>query len=188
MVLATQVRPAPSTSSGSASATRRHQAGSAPPAARGDATSQAPSTPCRVIHSANASSRSAVASGSAPGPVTTSSRRRASRPASCSPVIAPVASDHREVSIVSDSVVRPSTARTVAAAGLLISWARPAASVPSVMSDSRWRTVASIVRAVPSTPSIRCPPRGNQASDSSRRAVTGTQSRRLGSAPTPVAR
>ena len=58
---------------------------------------------------------------------------------------------------------RASTARVAAAAGLLISWARPAASVPRVTSASRCRAVDSIERAVRKRPSIRCAPNGNQA-------------------------
>ena len=57
-----------------------------------------------------------------------------------------------------------STARVAAAAGLLISCASPAASVPSVTSASRCRAVDSMVRAVRYRPSMRCPPNGNHAS------------------------
>ena len=41
-----------------------------------------------------------------------------------------------------------STDRVAAEAGLLISWASPAARVPSVTSDSRWRALRSMRRAV----------------------------------------
>ena len=58
-----------------------------------------------------------------------------------------------------------STARSDAAAGLLISWARPAASVPRATSDSRWRAAASMLRTVWKTPTIRCLPNGNHVAD-----------------------
>ena len=41
------------------------------------------------------------------------------------------------------------TLRVAAAAGLFSSCARPAASVPRVTRESRWRAVDSIERAVP---------------------------------------
>ena len=95
------------------------------------------------------------------------------------------ASDESSISQVLSSA---STARDVAAAGLLISCARPAASVPSVMSDSRWRAVASIDRAVRYSPWMKWPPKGNQRSIRSRSAPAGTLSTRADVATRPVAR
>ena len=72
------------------------------------------------------------------------------------------ASRPREASKRLACVSRSSTARVAAAAGLLISCAKPAASVPSVTRDSRCRAVDSMVRAVRYSPWMRCPPNGNQ--------------------------
>jgi len=41
-----------------------------------------------------------------------------------------------------------SAARVAADAGLLISWANPAARVPRATSASRWRAIVSMLRAV----------------------------------------
>ena len=108
----------------------------------------------------------------------------------------------RTVSAVSDCSARPtsdessvshvscnaSTARAVADAGLLISWASPAASSPSAISDSRWRDIVSIRRTVWKKPSIRWTPNGNHARASSPSAVEGTRSMRPEPAPRAVAR
>ena len=56
-----------------------------------------------------------------------------------------------------------STARVAADAGLLISCASPAASVPSATSASRCRAVDSMRRAVCTSPSMKCTPNGNHA-------------------------
>ena len=58
------------------------------------------------------------------------------------------ASRRRDESSIWHAVCRASTARAAAAAGLLISCARPAASVPRVTRDSRCRAVDSMDRAV----------------------------------------
>ncbi len=65
------------------------------------------------------------------------------------------ASRPREESSAWQAVSKPSTARVAADAGLLISWARPAASVPKVTRDSRCRAVDSIDRAVWYSPAMR---------------------------------
>ena len=77
-----------------------------------------------------------------------------------------------------------STARVAAAAGLLISCASPAASVPErdqrlALPRGRLDACARCGRA----PRSRCPPNGNQASDSSRSASAGTRSTRPGDRP-----
>ena len=94
----------------------------------------------------------------------------------------------RDAISVSHVSCRASTARALADAGLLSSWARPAASVPSAISASRWRDSESIIRTVWKKPSIRCTPNGNQARVSSPSTVEGTRNIRPSLAPRPVAR
>ena len=84
----------------------------------------------------------------------------------------------REESSVWHAVSRASTARAAAAAGLLISCARSAASLPSVTRDSRCRAVDSMDRAVLYSPSMRCLPSGNQSLSRSRSTPAGTRSTR----------
>ena len=80
------------------------------------------------------------------------------------------------------------TARTAAEAGLLSSWARPAASVPSATRASRWRESASMLRTVWKNPSIRCTANGDQARTRSPSVLAGIRSIRPALAPRPVLR
>jgi hypothetical protein len=109
---------------------------------------QARAMPRRVSHDASACSRSERASGSGSAAGGSISRRSVSMAANCPAVISSWTSRPRDETSVSDAVWSASTARVAADAGLLISWARPAASVPRVTRDSRWRAVDSIERAV----------------------------------------
>ena len=72
-----------------------------------------------------------------------------------------------------------STARVAAEAGLLISCARPADSVPRATSASRWRAVDSIRRTVLTSPSMKCTPEREpllrQAAQTARRARRSTR-------------
>ena len=149
-----------------ASSTRSHQSVWVPAAARTGASSQAWSTPCPSSQSVSASSRSALASESRETGRSASSRRSASRAANWVAEMPCSASPRKAVS--SEALVSSSaaTARTAAAAGLLSSCANPAARRPRVTSESRWRAVASIRRAVPKMPLIRCTPRGSHAAES----------------------
>ena len=83
---------------------------------------------------------------------------------------------------------KASTDRRMAAAGLLISWANPAASVPSATRDSRWRAVASMLRTVWNTPVIRCLLKGDHAPTSRASSAAGTTKHRPRHNATPEAR
>ena len=82
------------------------------------------------------------------------SRRSTSSAMNCSAENDRSARPTRDESKVVQVSSSASTARVAAAAGLLSSWARPAASVPSATRASRWRDIASIVRTVWKNPSI----------------------------------
>ena len=114
-------------------------------------------------HHDRSSSRSARASGPwtfADGSI---SRRSVSSAVNCRAEISPRASRPRDDRSTWQASSSASAAREAAAAGLLISCAKPAASVPRVTRDSRCRAVASMDRAVRESPRIRCLPNGNQA-------------------------
>ena len=80
-------------------------------------------------------------------------------------------SDESSASAVS---CRASTARAVAEAGLLSSWASPAAMVPRAISDSRWRDSVSMLRTVWKKPSMRWTLKGNHERTSSPSAEDGS--------------
>ena len=92
-----------------------------------------------------------------------SCRRKESSSSSCLAVTSVSARPLSDARISLHACRSASTARNEAAAGLLISWASPAASVPSATSDSRWRAAASMTRTVWNTPVIRCLPNGNHS-------------------------
>jgi hypothetical protein len=147
-VLATHSRPG-STASPSTTATRSHHSTPAPAAANGGAISQSCSMPWSSSQSEILFSSSARSTGSgtvARGP---SSRRRSSSTPNWAAVTSPSASRRSADSNETQAVSRALTERAAAAAGLLISCASPAASVPSVIRASRCRAVDSIARAVP---------------------------------------
>ncbi len=154
-VLATHSSPASSAGPSRSSEARSHQAMSTPAAVSAGARTQSRPTSCRANHVDSSSSRSASASGSRNPVGGTISRRSASSAENCSAEISPRASRRSDASSVSSSVSSESTARVAAAAGLLISCASPAESVPSVMSASRCRVLASMCRAVLKSPSTR---------------------------------
>jgi hypothetical protein len=82
---------------------------------------------------------------------------------------------------------RASTARAVADAGLLISWARPAASVPRATSASRWVATASMFRTVWKKPATRWPASGNTERVQRPKSSAGTRNIRPDDAARPVA-
>ncbi len=164
----------------SSSATRWHHATSTPAAARGGAMRQLSSTPWASSQTRRASSRSATAIGST-GPVGGSiSLRIDSMAMNCSADSDRSASSTSDASSPLQVASIASTARTVAAAGLLSSCARPAASPPSATSASRWRDIASMFRTVWKKPSIMWMPKGNHVRTSSPSDAAGTRSIRPG--------
>jgi hypothetical protein len=147
-VLATHSRAGPRAGPSITVAARSHQATSAPAAASTGATSHSRSTPWSASHDSRLSSRSETASGSETIGRDPSSLRRASSATNCpveSSLLASRTCDDSRVRHVSSS---SSIALVAAAAGLLIWWAMPAASVPRATSDWPWRAVDSIERAV----------------------------------------
>ena len=117
-------------------AARSHQARSTPAAASGGAIVQSRSTPWRASQADRACSRSARASGSGSGrPGLELPAQRVERgELGGRDLVAGEPAERREQRLHAASSA--STARVAAAAGLLISCARPAASVPSVTRDS----------------------------------------------------
>ena len=143
---------------------------------------QPSSTPWASSQPRSASSRSATASGSMLAADTSISRRSDSTAMNCSAESDCSARSTSEDSSAVQVSWSASTARAAAAAGLLSSWARPAASVPSATSASRWRDSASMLRTVWKKPSIRWTPKGNQERTSSPSGPAGTLSIRPGPA------
>ena len=94
-------------------------------------------------------------------------------------------SDPRRASVDSP---RASTARVAAEAGLLSSWASPAARVPSATSASRCRAPDSIRRTVLTSPLMKCTPNGNHASAQRFRSAAASRSTLAAVAALPVAK
>ena len=147
-VLATHASPGSSVGPTSSSAARSHQATSTPADASGAAIVHARSTPRRSSQVVSSSSSSASRIGSGFDGRGATCCRSSSSCAKWSAVRSPSASRRSEASSDEQTASRASTERVAAAAGLLSSCARPAASVPSVTSDCRCRTVDSMLRAV----------------------------------------
>lgn len=105
-------------------------------------------TPWRLSQDVSACSRSARSSGSRFAVAGLISLRSASSAANCSREMSSWVSLRTEESSVWHSFSKATIARLAADAGLLISWAMPAASVPKVASESRCRAVDSTERAV----------------------------------------
>ena len=127
-------------------------------------SSHSRATPCRASHTDRASSWSARASGS----WTTAVRldlaaQRVERGELLGRDLVTGQPGQARTASVWQASSSASTAREAAAAGLLTSCAKPAASVPRVTRDSRCRAVASMDRAVRYSPWMRCLPNGNQA-------------------------
>jgi hypothetical protein len=144
--------------------------------------------PRAASQSERASSRSATTSGAVLAAAGSISRRRASSTASWSAVTPLVASRALDDSRAAPASCSAPAARVAADAGLLISWANPAASVPSATSASRCRATDSMFRTVPTRPLMKWTPNGNQRSPSSRSTVAGTRSIRPAELARPVAR
>ena len=103
-------------------------------------------------------------------------RRSSSSATNCAAEIPSPASRCNDANTSSLDCWSAPTERTAAEAGLLISWARPAARVPSATSASRWRALTSMRRAVPIRPRSRWTAKGNHASPI--RASSGAVSRK----------
>ena len=161
--LATHSKPGLAGPSPSTSTTRPHHAGPRPRAASGGASSQARSTSWSSNQSISSSSRSAASIGPSSVAVADASARSPSRATNWAAVIGRRARSPSDAISASLVVCRASTARVAAEAGLLISWARPAARVPSATSASRWRAVLSIRRTVLARPSMKCTPKANHS-------------------------